>query len=330
MSVPAQSVAVCEQPNFIDVAVESLQAQSKALSQIAERLGAEFSRAIELILDCHGRTIFSGVGKSGLVGKKISGTLASTGTPSFFIHPTEAFHGDLGMIKPEDLIILISYSGETEELIKLIPSLKDFGNPLISIVGKENSTLAKHSDTVLNVAVEREICPHNLAPTTSTLATMAMGDAMAVALIKARNFKPMDFAKLHPGGSLGRRLLTRVRDVMRKDNLPFVTPQTTVRECLFTMTAGRLGLVLVVDAGLLEGIFTDGDLRRAMMQDPNTMDKTISEFMSHDPVTVSANTLLVDAEAMMLKNKIRVLVVLGEREQTGRQDDICGILEIFD
>ncbi len=330
MSVPASSVAISKQANFVEVAVESLRSQSQALNRIAERLGGEFDRVIELILACQGRAIFSGVGKSGLVGKKISGTLASTGTPSFFMHPTEAFHGDLGMIKPEDLIILISYSGETEEVIKLIPSLKDFGNPLVCIVGRGDSTLAKHSDVVLNVAVEREICPHNLAPTTSTLATMAMGDAMAVALIKARNFKPMDFAKLHPGGSLGRRLLTRVRDVMRKDNLPFVTPETTVRECLFKMTAGRLGLVLVVEDGLLKGIFTDGDLRRAMMQDPNTMDKTVSEYMTHDPFTISANTLLVDAEAMMLKNKIRVLVVLGERHQAGRVDDICGILEIFD
>ncbi len=255
MSASASSLALHTQPNFVKIAVQSLQAQSRALNQIAEQLGDEFDAAIRLILNCCGRVIVSGVGKSGLVGKKISATLASTGTPSFFIHPTEAYHGDLGMIKPEDLVILISYSGETDEVIKLIPSLNEFGNPLISIVGNRNSTIAKHSGIVLDVAVEREICPNNLAPTTSTLATMAMGDALAVALIKARNFKPMDFARFHPGGSLGRRLLARVRDVMRKDNLPIVAPQTTARDCLFTMTTGRLGLVLVVESGRLQGNF---------------------------------------------------------------------------
>lgn len=318
------------QSDALGVAMESLQTQSQALSQIAERLGEEFNRAIELIFGCEGRTIVSGMGKSGLVGKKMAATLASTGTPSFFIHPGEAFHGDLGMITHEDLVILISYSGETEEVIKLLPSLNNFGNPIVSIVGDPQSTHGKRSDIVLDVAVEREVCPNNLAPTTSTLATMAMGDAVAVALIKARDFKPLDFARFHPGGSLGRRLLTRVRDIMRKDNLPFVKPEAQVRDCLFTMTSSRLGLVLVVEHGLLKGILTDGDLRRAMLQDPDMINKPVGEFMNPNPVTITASTLLADAEAMMRERKIRVLVVMGERAQPGEQDDICGVLEIFD
>lgn len=314
----------------VDVAIESLYAQSQALNQIAQRLSEEFNQAIEFILSSKGRTIISGMGKSGLIGKKMAATLASTGTPSFFIHPAEAYHGDLGMITPEDLIILISYSGETDEVIKLIPSLKDFGNPIIGICGDNLSTLAKYSDITLNVTVEREICPNNLAPTTSSLATMAMGDALAVALIKARNFKPLDFARYHPGGSLGRRLLTRVRDVMRKENLPIVAPNTKVRDCVFTMTSGRLGLALVVEDGLLKGIITDGDLRRAMLQDPDMMNKFVEEFMSFEPVTVSASTMLADAESIMQQHKVRALVVMGERNRPGARDGICGILEIFE
>jgi arabinose-5-phosphate isomerase len=321
---------IAEQPDAIKIAIESLHDQALALIQIANRLGDEFNRAIELILTCSGRTIVTGMGKSGLIGKKMASTFASTGTPSFFIHPGEAFHGDLGMIIPGDLVILISYSGETEEVIRLIPSLKNFGNPIIGVMGNQRSTLGKHSDIALDVAVEREICPHNLAPTTSTLATLAMGDAMAIALIKARNFKPMDFARFHPGGSLGRRLLTRVRDVMRTDNLPYVVPSTKVRECVFTMTSGRLGLALVVEDGCLRGIITDGDLRRAMLRDSGMMDKPVREFMTPDPVTIQTDTLLVEAEEIMQERKITALIVMEGRFQSRSADDICGVLEIYD
>jgi arabinose-5-phosphate isomerase len=321
---------IAEQPDTVKIAIESLHNQARALTQIANRLGDEFDRAIELILACRGRTIVTGMGKSGLIGKKMAATFASTGTPSFFIHPGEAFHGDLGMIIPGDLVMLISYSGETEEVIRLIPSLKNFGNPIIGVMGNQRSTLAKHSDIALDVAVEREICPHNLAPTTSTLATLAMGDAMAIALIKARNFKPMDFARFHPGGSLGRRLLTRVKDVMRTDNLPYVDPGTKVRECVFTMTSGRLGLALVVEDSCLKGIITDGDLRRAMLRDSGMMDKPAREFMTPDPVTTQTDTLLVEAEKIMQERKITALIVMGGRSQSSNVDDICGVLEIYD
>lgn len=312
--------------SFVPVATESLLAQSDALRAMAHRLGPEFDRAVDLILTCRGRTIVSGMGKSGLIGKKMVATFASTGTPSFFIHPAEAFHGDLGMITPRDLLILISYSGETEEVIKLLPSLQQFGNRVIAMTGREDSTLAKNSDVVLNIAVEREVCPNNLAPTTSTLATMAIGDALAVALIKARDFKPADFARYHPGGSLGRQLLTRVRDVMRT-NLPMVSPKTTVHECLFTMTSGRMGLALVMEGERLRGIITDGDLRRAMLRDPHMLEKPVAEFMTTNPVTIRAEMNLAEAEALMLEKKIHALVVVDEREG---EDAVCGVLEIYD
>jgi arabinose-5-phosphate isomerase len=312
--------------DFRKIAADSLEAQSVALKAMADRLGPEFDMAISLVLSCKGRVIISGMGKSGLVGKKMAATFASTGTPSFFIHPAEAFHGDLGMITPDDLMILISYSGETEEVTKLLPSLKHFGNTIISMVSCMDSTLGKHSNVVLNVAVEREVCPNNLAPTTSTMATMGMGDALAVALINARNFQPHDFARYHPGGSLGKRLLTTVGEAMTT-NLPKVSPETTVHECLFIMTSGRLGLALVMDGDKMIGVITDGDLRRAMLRENDLLDKKVIDFASLEPVTIEANKLLSDAEELMRKNKIRALVVTGQRED---DPEVVGILEIFD
>ncbi|RQW87480.1 MAG: KpsF/GutQ family sugar-phosphate isomerase [Geobacter sp.] len=307
-----------------EIAREALIAQSIAVKSLANRLGDEFYQAVELILNCSGRLVICGMGKSGLVGKKIAATFASTGTTSFFMHPAEALHGDLGMIRQEDLLVLISYSGETEEVIKLIPSIKAFGNSIIAIAGNSNSTLAKNSDVFLNVSVEREICPNNLAPTTSTLVTMAIGDALAVALIKARDFHATDFARFHPGGSLGKRLLTRVHDVMRT-NLPSIEPNATVRECLFTMTSSRMGLALIMTDGKLQGIITDGDLRRALLKDPQMLEKPVNVFMTRKPVTIDAETNLAEAEAFMHRNKVRALVVTS-----GKENQVCGILEIFD
>ncbi len=326
-SLKEMSFKPSEPGEFYNIAVESLTAQAESLTAIASRLGKEFDAAVKLILSCQGRAIISGMGKSGLIAKKIAATFASTGTPAFFIHPAEAFHGDLGMITKQDLLILISYSGETEEVCKLLPSLKHFGNRIISLSGNQSSSLAQHADISLDIAVEREVCPNNLAPTTSTLATMAMGDALAVALIHARKFKPNDFAKYHPGGSLGRRLLMRVRDNMHKDNLPIVSPEQKLRECLFTMTTGRLGLAIIVENNSLLGILTDGDLRRAMLQDPETLDKPVREFMTPKPITIASGALLTEAEEMMRKNKIKALIVTGERSLS---DGICGIVEIFD
>lgn len=321
-------IALCSpKEGFIDhteIAKDALVAQSEAVKSLSDRIGAEFQHAVELILACAGRVVICGMGKSGLIGKKLAATFASTGTPSFFLHPGEAFHGDLGMLKASDIVILISFSGETEEVIKLIPSFKAFGNRIIGMAGKANSSLARNSDVFLDVSVDREVCPNNLAPTTSTLATMAMGDAMAVSLIKARDFQSTDFARFHPGGSLGRRLLTRVRDVMRT-NLPKVEPVATVREALFTMTSGRMGLALVMDKGKLEGILTDGDLRRALLKDPYMMEKSVSEFMTRRPITIDAETNLADTEAFMLERKVRALVVTESEEAV-----VCGVVEIFD
>lgn len=306
------------------IARQALMTQSEAISRMANRLGQQFNQAINEILRCKGRVVVCGMGKSGLVGKKIVATLASTGTPSFFLHPGEAFHGDLGMLCPQDLVILISYSGETEEVIKLIPSLKSFGNLIIAVAGNARSTLAKHGDVFLDISVEREICPNNLAPTTSTLATMAMGDALAVALIRARNFQPLDFARFHPGGSLGRRLLTRVRDVMYTD-LPIVSSATSFHECLLTMNTGRRGLAVVLDDGKLAGLVTDGDVRRALLSGQDVQTLTVSSFMTEYPHTVTADIQLSEAESYMQQNKLRALIVLDDND-----GKVCGIVEIFD
>ena len=236
------------------------------------------------------------MGKSGIVGKKIAATLASTGTPSFYVHPGEALHGDLGMITTDDLILLVSYSGETEEVLKLMPSLEYFGNRIIAMVGQANTTIGNKADVELRCDIEKEVCPNNLAPTTSALAIMALGDAIAVCLIKARDFKPADFAQFHPGGMLGRRLLSRVGDVMVTDNLPLIDPTETVREAIFCMTSGRFGLAIIVDDNRLLGILTDGDLRRALIMDPMMMNKQVRDFMTPVPVTISANAMVSDAE----------------------------------
>lgn len=316
-----------EYSSFIPTAVESLSMQSNALKSMAQKLGGEFDEAVKLILGCKGRIIVSGMGKSGIVGKKMAATFASTGTPSFYVHPGEAIHGDLGMITADDLIVLISYSGETEEVTKLLPSLKYFGNNIIGIVGVMDSTLARQAEVVLNVDIEREVCPNNLAPTTSALAIMAIGDALAVCLIKARDFKPADFAQFHPGGMLGRRLLSRVADVMLTDNLPFISPEESVRDAIFCMTSGRLGLAIIVENGRLQGILTDGDLRRALIMDPTMMDKAVRDFMTPVPITISANSMVSDAEVLMRKYKIRALIVTDTRENAG--EVVVGLLEIF-
>ena len=308
---------------ILDIAKEALANQTDAINKMAGKLGSEFVQAVEAILETKGRVIICGMGKSGLVGKKMAATFASTGTPSFFLHPAEAFHGDLGMITADDLLILISYSGETDEVIQLIPSLEHFGNFIVSMVGDGTSTLGKHSHVVLDISVEREICPNNLAPTTSTLATMAMGDALAVALIRLRGFKADDFARFHPGGSLGRRLLTRVKDVMHT-RLPFIPKGATLRDTLLAMTDGRMGLALIMDGKRLEGIITDGDLRRAMIKGIDSLDHPVDHFMSRNPATVFEEDMFVDAEQLMIDKKIKALVA------TNQAGEVTGIVEIFD
>lgn len=307
-----------------DEARETLTGQARCIADLADRVDESFGRAVGLMYSTPGHVVITGMGKSGNIGRKIAATLASTGTPSFFLHPAEAFHGDLGMITERDTLLLISYSGETEEVVRLLPHLLRMGTPIISLVGAMDSTLAKAADVAIDVSVTREACPNNLAPTNSTLAAMAMGDALAVSLMRARQFGADDFARLHPGGALGRRLLNRVKDVMHRKELPVVTPVQTVRESLFTITRGRLGLALVVDGGQLRGIVTDGDLRRAMQRHEDVLEVPVSEIMSQHPVTIDEDALLSDAEKLMRRRKIKALVVVDVHGAT------TGLVEIFD
>jgi arabinose-5-phosphate isomerase len=269
-------------------AVEALRAEAAAVSSLVPRIDEKFAQVVELVLKSAGRFIVCGMGKSGLVGQKMAATFASTGTPSFFMHPAEALHGDLGMIVPGDILLLISNSGETDEVLRLLPALERFGNTVVAMTGDMRSTLAQAAHHVLNISVEREICPLNLAPTTSTLVTMAMGDALAVSLMQARGFEPQDFAKFHPGGSLGKKLLTKVKDVMHSKQLPIVLGSASLRETMLTMTAGRLGLALIVKEPLspnnsalsLDGLLTDGDLRRALSEKNARLEDAVSMFMT--------------------------------------------------
>lgn len=286
--------------------------EAREVADLSNKLTEDFVGAVKSILECKGKVIVCGMGKSGHIGKKIAATLASTGTPSFFMHPAEAFHGDLGMVTKEDIFIGISNSGETDELIKLIPALKRNGNKFISICGREDATLVRNSDYFLNISVKKEACPLELAPTSSTTATLAMGDALAVALMEERNFQPENFALFHPGGSLGKRLLTKVKDVMKADNLPFVTLSTGFQDLILTMSEGKLGLAMVVDNGKLVGIITDGDLRRGWQQHKQLFDCEIKDIMSSNPKTISSETMVVDAEKVLMDNKITSLVVVNE------------------
>ena len=298
--------------NYLQTAKETLDLYIQEIDRLKQRLSDEFNQAVELMLYCEGRVVVAGIGKSGLVGKKMVATLASTGTPSFFLHPTEAFHGDLGMLKPIDVVILISNSGETDDVNKLIPSLKSFGNKIIAITGNPHSTLGKYADVVLNIHVEREACPNNLAPTTSTLVTMALGDALAIALINARDFRAEDFARFHPGGSLGRKLLCRVRDVMNP-NVPVAEPSATFSECLSVMNEGRMGVAVIMQAGELCGIISDGDIRRTLAKfGAESLNKTAEQIMSRSPKTIADSTFLGKAEEMMKALHIHSLVALDE------------------
>ncbi|WP_226692898.1 MULTISPECIES: KpsF/GutQ family sugar isomerase [Rodentibacter] len=307
--------------NYLQIARDTLSVESHALTQLSQRLDEDFNKVVELILACQGRVVIGGIGKSGLIGKKIVATLASTGTPSFFLHPTEAFHGDLGMLKPIDIVVLISYSGETDDVNKLIPSLKNFGNKIIAVTSNKNSTLGRHADYVLDITVEREVCPNNLAPTTSALVTLALGDALAVALITARDFQPADFAKFHPGGSLGRRLLCRVKDQMQT-RLPIIQPTTGFTDCLSVMNEGRMGVALVMENQQLKGIITDGDIRRALTANgAETLNKTAQDFMTKSPKTIHQNEFLAKAEDFMKSQKIHSLVVVND------ENHVVGLVE---
>lgn len=282
------------------------------LTLAAEFNRAQYKLALSLMIQCKGHVIICGMGKSGHVGRKISATLASTGTPSFFVHPAEAFHGDLGMITPEDVVVLISNSGETDEVLKLIPSLKNFGNRIIAITGGMQSTLAKNANAVLEIKMQGESCPNNLAPTTSTTLTMAIGDALASGLMNKRHFMPNDFAKFHPGGSLGRRLLTRLKDVM-STRLTKVFPDSPLKEVIVGMTKDQHGIALVMEDNKLIGVITDGDLRRAMTRQDFDLDNfKAKDIMTGNPITASPFAMLSDAEELMRTHQIKQLLVVDD------------------
>ncbi|MEG9488182.1 KpsF/GutQ family sugar-phosphate isomerase [Mannheimia indoligenes] len=298
--------------NHLDSAKDTLSLYAQQIAALEHRLSEEFNEAVEMMLACEGRVVVGGIGKSGLVGTKMVATFASTGTPSFFLHPTEAFHGDLGMLKPIDTVILISNSGETDDVNKLIPSLKNFGNKIIAMTGNPYSTLGRNADVILNIGVEREACLNNLAPTSSTLVTMALGDALAIALMKARDFRPEDFARFHPGGSLGRRLLNRVRDVMVR-NLPIADLNTPFTECLSVMNEGRMGVAVIMHEGKLEGIITDGDIRRTLAKyGAESLSKTAEEIMTRNPKTINDSVFLVKAEDLMKELRIHSLIAVDD------------------
>ncbi|EAI7268443.1 TPA: SIS domain-containing protein [Campylobacter lari] len=307
----------------IKIAKEVFEIESKTILDLCDNLDEGFNKAIELILSIKGRCVVSGMGKSGHIGAKIAATLASTGTPSFFMHPGEALHGDLGMLTSEDVLLAISNSGETEEVLKLIPVIKKRKIPLIVMAGNQNSTLAKQADIFINIAVKKEACPLQLAPTSSTTATLAMGDAIAVALMRAKNFRPDDFALFHPGGSLGRKLLTRVGDLMVSNNLPIASPESEFNELVDVMTSGKLGLCIVLENEKLVGIITDGDLRRALRaNDKPRFDFKAKEIMSESPKTIEASAMASEAEELMLKHKIKEIVVTQDKK-------IVGIIQLY-
>ena len=307
------------------MASRTLRLEAEALQQMAASLGDEFIGAVDRMLACQGKVIITGMGKSGLVGRKIAATLASTGTPSFFLHPGEAFHGDLGMISRGDVVLALSHSGETDEVLKIVPFIHTNGNVLISITGNANSTLAKNSDIHLNTGVKEEACILQLAPTTSTTAQLAMGDALAVALMKARAFTSMDFARLHPGGSLGRRLLMTVGNVMRSTDLPVVGMDCTATEMIHRMTRGGLGLIVICDGERIEGIVTDGDLRRAMeSRQAEFFSIKAIDIASRSPKSINVNAKLIDAEKMMTQYKVNSLLATDDE---GR---LQGVIQIYD
>ena len=298
----------------IEHARACLELEAAAIRALIPRVNDQFATAMNMILRCQDRVIVTGMGKSGIIGKKIAATLASTGTPAFFLHPAEGIHGDLGMVTANDIVIAISNSGETNEVIGLLPTLKRIGAPIIAMTGRNESTLAQNADVFLNVAVQREACPLGLAPTASTTATLAMGDALAMALLSARNFTPEDFALYHPGGALGRKLLLTVENVMHGgDDLPIVTPDKTVKEALFAITAKGLGAVVVVDAldtMLLVGLLTDGDIRRSLEKGHEFLDKSVAGLMTKQPRTITKDKLAAQALNTMEKNQPRPITLL--------------------
>lgn len=310
--------------NYKEIAQETLNIEAQTLLEAAKNIDDVFDKAVATILACTGKLVVTGVGKSGLIGAKMAATFASTGTPSFFLHPTEALHGDLGMISPNDVVIAISYSGESEELSSILPHIKRFGTPLIGMTRSRQSTLGQYSDLVIDVVVEKEACPLDIAPTSSTTLTLALGDALAVCLMKARDFKKSDFASFHPGGALGKQLFVKVSNLMQTENLPVVDSSTKVKDAILRISEGRLGTVLVTDSeNKLVALVSDGDIRRALLEDDFSLEANVLKYATLKPMTCENEDLLA-SEALVLieEKKIQLLVI------TDKNKRIRGVLHI--
>lgn len=305
-------------------AVKCFKDEAAAILDLIPQLTDDFDKAIDLIYHCKGRLIVTGVGKSGHIGTKIAATLASTGTPSFFVNPLDAYHGDLGMFTPDDVVLAISYSGNTDELLRFIPLLLERHIPIIGMSGNPKSLLGQYSDCHLNVEVKREACPLNLAPTSSTTATLAMGDAIACALMEVRHFKASDFAQFHPGGSLGKRLLSKVKDYMVSTKLPVVALDSKVSDTIIEISKTKQGIAVAVDDGKIVGVVTDGDVRRAMQNKQyEFFSLTVKDIMSTNPKTINESAKLSDAETLMRKYNIHSLVVVNDNNR------LVGIIDSF-
>lgn len=309
---------------YTETAIKCLRDEAAAIESLASRIDKNLDEAVELILHCSGKLVVTGVGKSGHIGAKIAATLSSTGTPSFFINPLDVFHGDLGVIGKDDVVLALSNSGQTDELLRFLPYLMQNHIPVIGMTGNPNSLLAQYSNVHLYAGVEREACPLNLAPTSSTTAALALGDALACALMVARGFEAKDFAQYHPGGSLGRRLLTKARDVMLTDNLPIVSPDVKMGDALVTMSNGRLGLLIAMRNDRIEGIITDGDVRRAMERHhEGFFESCVSDNMTRSPKTVRPDAKISEIEALMNRCKIHCVLVIDDAQH------LLGIVDSF-
>ena len=298
--------------NAKELAIQCFKDEAEAVLGLTEKLDEDFEKAVELMFACKGKVIVTGVGKSGHIGAKIAATLSSTGTPSFFINPLDVFHGDLGVMTSDDVVLAISNSGQTDELLRFIPMVLHMQIPIIGMSGHPDSLLAKYSTCFLNVGVEKEACPLNL-PTSSTMAQMAMGDALAVALIEKRHFQPRDFAQFHPGGELGKRLLTTAQDVMFKEDLPVLPPEMHLGEAIILVSKGKLGLGIAIVNNKIEGLITDGDIRRAMERwQAEFFDHTVSDIMTRTPKTVKADTKITEIQRIMNKYKVHSVLVVDD------------------
>ncbi|MDK9693698.1 MAG: KpsF/GutQ family sugar-phosphate isomerase [Sulfurimonas sp.] len=310
--------------NYKEIAQQTLQTEAQTLLESAKNIDDVFDKAVEMVLACKGKLIVTGVGKSGLIGAKMAATFASTGTPSFFLHPTEALHGDLGMIGKEDVVLAISYSGESEELSSILPHIKRFNTPLIGMTRDKNSTLGRYSDLVIDVVVQKEACPLNIAPTSSTTLTLALGDALAVCLMRAKNFQKSDFASFHPGGALGKQLFVKVKDLMRTKDLPLIGADTKVKDAIVKISEGRLGTVLVVDEDeRLLALVSDGDIRRALMSEDFSLQESVWKYATQNPKTIEDENLLASEALVMIEEmKIQLLVVTDSKKR------VQGVLHI--